>query len=199
MINIELKPAADYSDGELLYMLLTGIDDANFEARWDQGLYQKYLAGDIENFDEKTMLEMKTLELLLRLGYPENHMGTYLYKALIAHMCLRLMNIDSDNFVKESKEVLLEYADAFSTPYHTVARNERDLGIKSFHRYVNDAISKVDYSKTDSKLAFDIYDGLPDELSISENAYAIATHMLGMRETKHSVKMPYIKSIYSDS
>ena len=201
MINIKLKPVEEYSDGELLYMLLAGIGDANFEARWDQGLYQKYLAGNTADFDEKTMLQMKALEMLLQLGYPEDHLGTYLYEALIANMSLKLQNLqkyDSESFVKESKKLLLEYADGFTKPYRLVAREERDMGVKTFHRYVNDAISKVDYNKADPALAFNIYDGLPNELSMSENAYAIATYMLGVREVKHQAKMPYIKSIYSD-
>lgn len=198
MINIKLKPAEEYSDGELLYMLLSGIDSANFEARYDQGLFKKYLEGDIEGLDEKTIMEMRALKVLFSLGYPEDHMGTYLYKALIARMCLDLQRIDEENLVKKSKDILLEYSDAFSNPYHVVARDERDIGIKSFHRYVNDAISNIDYSKADPILAFDIYDGLPNELSISENAYVIATYMLGIREVKQQVKMPYIKAIYSD-
>ena len=197
MVDIKLKPAEEYSDGELLYLLMTGTDGANFEARYDQGLYQKYCNGETEEFSETTKLEMKCLDMLLKLGYPYDELGTYLYKSLIAKMYMDLERLDEKEFIQKSKDLLVLYADPFSKPYFKISRLDRDLGVKKFHLYINNVLKKIDYSKTDPVLSFNIYDGLPEELSVSENAYAIATYMLGKRYVPHKAKMPYVKTLYN--
>lgn len=87
------------------------------------------------NNDEK--LEFTILKLLDNCGFSLECVGTYLYKDVIKEIVLYIKN-------NKNIEVLRDkLSDPYSQFYFNLAKNERDIGVKSFHSYIKSAIDDV--------------------------------------------------------
>ena len=142
-----IKLRKDYSTEEKILMALLGISSALYEACRDHDNYQEYKKGKITNFSKETIQSMNLLDILQKLGYPMDELGTYLYKDLILEVYKRLDK--KDNY----KELLDELNNPFSSLYHYVAREEKELGIKPFHQCIEQAIEerKINNKQIDYK------------------------------------------------
>lgn len=120
------------------------------------------------------------LEILEKLGYPIGVPGTDLYKDLIVFILRYLKGDPIRGNVLTVEEIASQLNDYFSQLYFDVARNEMDLGIKTFHRAVLDATRRVDVSKIDHALALEIFgcDFAID--AYASNALKIATYYYGL-------------------
>lgn len=140
----------------------------------DMERYQEYLKSD----SKEKSLQMDILETLENLGYPMNENGTYLYKDMIVHV------IDELKKGKEEQKLLEEMLQKYSQFYVDVARNELDIGIKSFHREIEKAHLKWNSSNADTKVLEEI---LPMELQNSgyiKRAYIIGNYIYQKEKEK---------------
>ena len=100
--------------------------------------YEKYWEGKNYGFDyielsgrEKD--EMNVLYLLELLGFPMDETGTFLYKEMIVEASRELKN----SGVAEKKMIKSAMANPYSQFYFNIARNNLDIGIKTFHQFVS--------------------------------------------------------------
>lgn len=99
---------------------------------------EKYWKGRINGFDsielsEREKDEMNILYLLELLGFSKNETGTFLYKEMIVEASNELKNAE-----KEEKQMIksaMTYP--YSQFYFNIARNNLDMGIKTFHQFVS--------------------------------------------------------------
>lgn len=113
----------------------------------ERNLYANYKAHKNPHSMNQTEKHMQVLELLERLGFPMAEVGTYYYKDLI----IKIITLLDDDLASEDQIAdLLEQP--YSQLYFDVARNELDVGIKSFNEYVLFAFDGIDIDKADSEL-----------------------------------------------
>lgn len=93
--------------------------------------YEKMIYLENKDLNNK---EHYILDLLEKLGFSINEVGTFLYKKLILSLC-DVIEYMSTNEIKE----LLK--NPYSQLYFDVARNDLDMGCLSFHSYIEHAIS----------------------------------------------------------
>lgn len=137
----------------------------------------KYKSGKINEMTELEQLKMETLDLLESLGYPMNEFGTYLYKDVIASIREQIGQVETREDIKEVTSVLKEAKSPFSQLYFNLARNERDIGVKEYHRILSESLSKVDYEKASPELLYKVYGKFPFEMDYGENAFALANFL----------------------
>ena len=138
--------------------------------------YDSYKAGILEDISSDKELEMKTLSLLEQIGFSMNDIGTYLYKNMVVEVAKRLRKISNDDELEREK-LLLYIRSPYSQFYVDVARNDLDMGIKTFHEYVDVALSKVDLSAADNGGAFDIYNNFSGEVDYGEQLFTIGSYV----------------------
>ncbi len=113
----------------------------------ERNLYANYKSGKGPIVMSETQRHMKVLDLLERLGFPMAEVGTYYYKDLI----MKIVTLLEEDLASEEQIVeLLEQP--YSQLYFDLARNELDVGIKSFNEYVTLAFEGIDIEKADSEL-----------------------------------------------
>ena len=137
----------------------------------------RYKSGNISDITEIEKLKMETLDLLESLGYPMNELGTYLYKDVIMSIREQIGQVETREDVRKSASILEEAKSAFSQLYFNLARNERDMGVKEYHRILSKSLSKVDYEKASPELLYKIYGNFPFEMDYGENAFALANFL----------------------
>lgn len=137
----------------------------------------KYKSGKIAEITELEQLKMETLDLLEELGYPMDEFGTYLYKDVIVSIREMIGQVETREDVKEAASVLVEAKSPFSQLYFNLARNERDIGVKEYHRILSKSLSKVDYEKASPEILYKVYGKFPFEMDYGENAFALANFL----------------------
>ena len=137
----------------------------------------KYKNGNISEMSKSEQLKMETLDLLESLGYPMDEFGTYLYKDVITTIREQLGVVETREDVIEASAVLEEAKSAFSQLYFNLARNERDIGVKEYHRILSRSLSKIDYKKASPELLYKVYGNFPFEMDYGENAFALANFL----------------------
>ena len=65
----------------------------------------------------------------------------------------------------------------FSQLYFNLARNERDMGVKKFHRIIERALSKINYENATSETLYKVYGNFPFEMDYGENAFTLANYL----------------------
>ena len=174
-----LRSLDDYSEGEKLLMVLHGCDYATYEANEDIENFNKYLSGYVEGFSERTLRDMEILSLLKKLGFPMQELGTYLYKDLISEIC-EVLNCLSDkrDDVNVCRELLAKLNDAYSSFYHSIGREWKELGITSFHLYIIDALESIDDDNIDQELSSKITGEEFHDLNYGTHAFMLAAYTL---------------------
>jgi len=148
----------------------------------------------VRDFNGAQVQDEQVLYLLEKLGYPMELIGTILYKELILHL---INELESDNDygsdIEEKKIFLCEDVKKyFSHTYHDVARNDNDIGIRSFHSYIEEMLGRIDYLNADEELVKKIYGAYDREIDYGENALILALYSLG-RHYSNSLDAAYPK------
>lgn len=167
-----------------IMQLLYGLSYALYEIKDDTLDLEKYKQGILKDVSLERIQEMKILVLLEKLGYSLNEIGTYLYK----HMILKIVkylnkDITSQN-ITEYKKLLLDLKDCYSNFYLETARFDLDMGIKTFHQNVIEAISKIDYDKIDLEVYNKIFGNIDSELDYGEQAFILGSYIVGNLDQK---------------
>lgn len=76
----------------------------------------------------------------------------------------------------------------FSQLFFDIARNDMDLGIKTFHAAINRASANVDIESVNRKMSEEIFSGNFDPVDYSFNALDIAKYYFELRDFRKNSK-----------
>lgn len=139
--------------------------------------YAIYQTGSTENLTDEKLQEMQVLDSLFKLGFPKDEIGTFLYKSMIMKAIHHLDGVDDIGQEISEEELLSQMQHPFSQFYLDAARNDLDIGIKTFHAYICQALSNVDYACVEPKVLSDIYGNFSEETDYGKHAFVIAKHI----------------------
>ena len=145
-----------------------------YEERRD---YEKYKSGSLDELSEDRLVQMEVLDVLEKLSFPMDKMGTYLYKDMIVKVMRYLNGVDDLGHDISEQELLQELKSPFSQFYFDLARNEMDIGLKTFHSHIEHALESVDYGNADTTLLQEIYSNFSEETDYGEHALLIGKHI----------------------
>jgi hypothetical protein len=170
-----MKELHEYTDEEKMLLFLHSLDMAVGTTCADRKTYLAYKVGAIKSkLSDETQQEMDILTLQEELGFPMEELGTYLYKDVI----LETMKDLSHNDNKE-QDVPNYLKDAFSNFYLNIAREDHDMGLKTFHKYIEAAIEKIDFDKANPKVYNLIFNNLNPNADYGELAFVISLYLHG--------------------
>ena len=172
------------------------FDYANWLLQQEKKKYVSYKMRTEENhISEEQALEMETLSILEQLGYPMNNIGTYLYKNMIVKVVNHLESIiDKNNFEDECKKLIYQIENPFSQFYIDVARNDLDIGVKSFHQHVTKAVENVNYSVADPNLLINFNNYVFEKNDYKKQSFVIGAYVLEHLKQKEKA-VSFIKSL----
>lgn len=165
---------------EQFMMSMSGIYTAMSTAYRDKEAYAIYLNKNSESDGilglklyciENKLLDLKILELLEKNGFSLDELGTFLYKDVIKKVLLTLQV--SKN---EQEELRQQLKNAYSQIYFDIARNDNDMGLKTFHNYIQVALAKINDEEASSTLIADLSREKP--LNYGELAFEISKWFL---------------------
>ena len=113
----------------------------------------------------------------------------YFYERLILSVYESLNEIIKEKDMEKYNELVANLNDNYSSFYLWLAREDLEIGIKSFHFYIDQAISKIDKDKMDKELTSkvrELFKGSNQNMSDIETlrlnhgktALYLATHLL---------------------
>lgn len=172
-----VQPAEKFSEEEYFRLVVHGTSFAMYEANLDKEKYIKYKNGQLNDVPSEKIIEMEILNILENLGYSINELGTYLYKDLIAYTYEDIKDITSRKDMEKCKNIMLGLNNAFSGTYHYIAREWKEIGIKSFHLYIEKAIKNMDDTAVNIELSKKIFGDNPEEISYGLQAFQIAAYV----------------------
>jgi len=152
---------------------LTGLNDVDYE-------YNKYIQYKNEKLnviDSYLQVDFYVLSILEKLGFPMKHKGTYFYKLVITSVIDYLVNLTSGDETLDYSNLLEQLKNGFSPFYHEIARNELDMGLKSFHLVIADAISNINYGIINPEVGADIFGKVSSDLDYGEQALMIGSYV----------------------
>ena len=159
-------------------MFVYGIDSDMCN---DREIYLQYRNGVQRDYTDDDMLNLVILKLLEENGFLLEDVGTYLYKDIIKNVikCLKNSSLDIE-------KLKCELSSQYSQFYFDISRNERDMGVKSFHSYIKEAIMNL---KDNSKfsLLFSKFDY--GQLAYEVACYIMDSDMLDKCDGKNVVKV----------
>ncbi len=159
--------------------------------------YQEYIMGNVDEFSEERLQEMQVLETLYKLGFDAEAPGTYLFKEAIMKALHHLNGFDDMGRPISEEELLSEMEHKYSQFYLDVARNDLDIGIKTYHQYVTHALATLDYASVDPSVLSDIYGDFSEEADYGKHAFVIAKRMrakaLGIDADTKETGRQYVK------
>jgi len=79
--------------------------------------------------------------------------------------------------IKDISELVSQLRNHFSQFYIEVARIELDMGLKTFHNYVENALGEVNYSKADPILLEQILSNNSTDIDYGDLAFIIGTYI----------------------
>ena len=173
-----LKDINNMTDEEKLNSVLFGNCLAVYCANTDKKNYKQYKLGNISKLTNDELIDMKVLDLLYSLGYPNNELGTYLYKEVICEL-YRYINDNFDELTMvEYEYIIKDLNNAYSQFYFNQARNILEMGVTSFHLYIQDTINKIDENKIDKELSKKVYGPNPVEFNYGIQALQLTGYLL---------------------
>lgn len=161
----------------------------------DKQDYAKYKAGSFESFSEDRLEQMEILSNLEKLSFPMEEVGTYFFKDMIVKAMRYLDGTDDFGNPISQSELLQELKSPFSQFYFDLARNELDIGLKTFHSHIEHALESVDYGKADTTLLLEIYSNFSKEADYGEHALIIGKHMKNAKAKKAGYQYTLISPV----
>lgn len=135
---------------------------------------KKYLQdqkGECKGYTEEEKKDLKILEFLFQNGFSNENLGTYLYKDVISRIIEYLNKPSKTSEIEELKQQL---NNAYSQFYFDISRNEKDMGLKTFHYCIQSALANLD----DKNSNFIEEISSQKKLNYGQLAFEIASYML---------------------
>ena len=143
-------------DDERLDVFFNSVNFMANAAHKDKKAYEAYKRNQ-EVIEGASIEELEILSILDELGYPLGEIGTYLYKALIVNVLNYLRGVPIRREVLSEEELKEQLSNPFSQLFFDIARNDMDLGIKTFHAAISRASANVDSENVNRKLSEEIF------------------------------------------
>ena len=164
-------------------------------ARKDSNDYAKYKLGCCESISEDRLQHMEILSVLERLNFPMDEIGTYFFKDMIVKAVRYLDSRDDfGNYVSQDT-LLQELKSPYSQFYFDLARNEKDIGVKTFHTCIENSLANINYNKADTTLLYEIYSNFSKNGNYGEHAYAISRYIKKARENKSGYQYTIVPTV----
>lgn len=192
-----VKDLNEFSRREREEMVLDGMSFAMFCANKDKKKYKEYRQNPSMELKEYEKRNMDILSVLDGLGYPMDELGTYLYKDVIADIMDLLIDYQDD--MGKYKELMHYLQNPYSNFYRWIAREDKEMGIASFHLLIEEAIKKIDPEHTNRELATKVFGSNTDDLNYGLHAFQLAAYCsdLYCKETD-KLERPIIKSLSNE-
>lgn len=190
-----IKRLVEFSELEKLNMIISGTDYAMFEAQLDKKLYEKSKKGELEEISETQERDLKILRILEGLGYPMDELGTYLYKDVIAEAYEKVKDVSRRKDMDKCRDLMASLNDAYSDFYRWIARDDKEMGVKSFHFYIEEAISKIDENSIDKELAVKVFGSNPEDLNYGLQAFQLACYASDRYSMEPDFKKPKVMGL----
>ena len=180
-----IKDISNYTLEEKIALVLYGISGAMYEASSDMRKYLEYkeLKKQIPNskliLSEDDQVDVDILQLLEDNGFSFDELGTFLYKDVIKNVILTLKKIKNDD---EKVELQHQLQNAYSQFYFDIARNDKDMGVKTFHAYIQNALSQIDYQDQSSCFIKNLC--TQQKINYGQLAFVIGNQYLNKEEIK---------------
>lgn len=181
-----IKDLKKCSHEETKKMFLYGTSYAMWLTNYEKALYEKSKKEPIEDLKGSDKISIKILSLLEKLGYPMDELGTYLYGKVILSVCESLNEVVADEDIDKYYKLVSDLNNAYSSFYLWIAKEDLEIGLKSFHLYIEQAISKIDDHKSNKELISSIYDKDITELNYGEQALYLASYLLKIYQIENS-------------
>lgn len=190
-----IKRLVDLTELEKFNMLIDGTSYAMFEAHLDKEAYEKSKKGELEEISEIQERDIKILRILEGLGYPMDELGTYLYKDVIAEAYEKVKDVSSRRDMDKCRELMASLNDAYSDFYRWIARDDKEMGVKSFHFYIGEAISKIDDNSINKELAIKVFGSNPEDLNYGLQAFQLACYASDRYSMEPDFKKPKVMGL----
>lgn len=168
-------------------VFLNSIDFMASTAHKDKESYEAYKKNH-ELIGDASVEELEIIAILEKLGYPTGEVGTYLYKALIVCVLDYLRGFPVRREVLSEEELKEQLDNPFSQLFFDIARNDMDLGIKTFHAAITRASANIDVASVDRDIINQIFAGNYEPINYSSNALNIAKYYFELGSFKKSDK-----------
>lgn len=132
------------------------MDYAVYGASEDKKLYDNLKKGMPYVLTNLQKSDVEILSILEKLGYPMSHLGTYLYKDVIIKVC-EILNEGEITSNNKRRKLIRRLNDGYDEIYKQIASEDKEIGCKTFHSYIEGAIKEIDTIRTDTSLAEKIY------------------------------------------
>lgn len=173
-----IKLTENRKDVEKILTMLDSTSFARYEAKKDKENFEKYKKGEYSDSSNNTLNNMKILDLLQRLGYPMEELGTYLLKDVIAEVYNYIQDENGNKDVDKCNSIIKELNNPFSNVYHYIAREWKEIGIKTLHLFIQRAQNRIDYNSIDKELSKNIYGNNLEDKNYGFHAFQIAAYAL---------------------
>lgn len=184
---MELVNLSELKNEQNILLVNKGISYAMQVAYKDSKLYEKYKKGESTQEIDGCMLDMDILVLLEKLGFPMNQLGTYLYKDVIKEVVGLLEK-------KEDEITLTSYLNnAYSSIYLWVAKDDKEMGLKTFHSIIIKAIDQINSNIMDKKLVIDIFGIDNTELNYGLLAYKLSEYVNNINIMTNKINVNNVK------
>lgn len=151
------------------------MDYAVYSAKEEKNLYDSLKKGMPYVLTELQKNEVEILSILEKLGFPMSQLGTYLYKDVIVEVCniINEREITSNN---KRRKLIARLNDGYDEIYKQIASEDKEIGCKTFHSYIEGVIKDIDETRTDTSLAEKIY--CDKDITYGTAAFRIADYYL---------------------
>lgn len=169
---------------------------AIYEAKKENKVYEDLKRGRAKALTLNEERDIELLSILEKLGYPMDHFGTYLYKDLIASICDEIEHMSIGELQQKDQSMTVALNDGYSSFYRWLASDDKELGCKTFHSYIQGAIDSINKAKVDTTLASKIY-GNTKDITYGTSAMHIAQYYLNSHTYSKgsSYKAPRVKKL----
>lgn len=151
------------------------MDYAVYSAKEEKNLYDSLKKGMPYVLTELQKNEVEILSILEKLGFPMSQLGTYLYKDVIVKVC-NIINEGEITSNNKRRKLIARLNDGYDEIYKQIASEDKEIGCKTFHSYIEGAIKDIDETRTDTSLAEKIYGD--KDITYGTAAFRIADYYL---------------------
>lgn len=161
----------------------------------DKKNYLEYKNGVKKDYSSDEISSLLIIELLDKNGFSLDCLGTYLYKDVIKNV-IECMKNPGNNLEK----LRMELSNPYSQFYFDISRNDRDMGVNTFHSYIEEAILNIQFENKTFNLLDIMCRG--QRMNYGDLAYEIASYMLNSNYVNSDVQVvsdsrPNIKKLTS--
>ena len=172
------KQLRQFNEDERISMLSYSAFYAKSEAKISKKQYEK----QIENSSMSQDVDIAIIQCLEKLGFPLDEMGTYLYKDVISNVIDSLVKNDDE---VQRQQLTEQLNHTYSQFYFDVAKNDNDMGVNTFHAYIQKALSKINPEKKDLELVNRLFSSNEEPIGYGEEAFVIGNFIRNIFIPKH--------------